>query len=380
MKTKLLRIIGIVMLVNLAIFLPNQANALSCGVEPFTESYNRHDLLLHGILIEKNIDRTTMFGSNMDRLGTLVFQTITVYKGEYQDQFTIKADLSWDDYYIEGVDYVLFADKNGEHYLRDLCVPEYIVFPQIIQFLDAYPLNLASGIGVHSLYDLVTGDDKIRLENLLNLYTDVNRGNTGIVMMKSMVNPKSSCDFETDLKQTEKLLVDTYVLSKIKDETTDYTVSIDTTFDTRPQTAVVTFDGDTLKAEISVLNGKEFGNCFYGYNSKLINKITGKVEVNRDNLSSICYGEHAYELIPDLCPNKISSSIPTNPDHGGGFVDPECQEGHEQVNGICKLKLAEPLASTHTTGNNSEGMILALLGSISIASIIGIIYWWKKKN
>ncbi len=205
-------------------------------------------------------------------------------------------------------------------------------------------------MGVHSLRDLVTGDDKIRQNNLLSLYTDINHGNTGIVMMKEMGNnEKYSCDFETDLKNTEDLLVDTYVLSKIKDETTDYSISIDTALDTNPQTAVVTFDGKTLKAEISVLNGKEFGNCFYVYNSKLINKVTGETEVNRDNLSRICHGEDAHELLPDLCPDKISTSIPASPDHGGGFVDPECHEGHIQVNGICKLEVSEPLTSPHTT-------------------------------
>ncbi|MCH9658045.1 hypothetical protein K0U27_05005 [archaeon] len=407
MKSRLLAAIGIVMLVvNSTSSAPNQVGALSCGISPFTESFNRHDLLLHGILVEKNIDRST-FGNIRDTLSTLVFETITVYKGEHQDQFTIKANLSWDDYYVEGVDYILFADKNGDHYLRDLCVPDYVAFPQMIRFLDAYPLNLAAGVGIHSLRDLVTVDDKIRQENLLNLYTDINRGNTGIVMMKGMGNnEKHSCDFEMDLKQTEELLVDTYVLSKIKDETTDYSMSVDTKLDTHPQTAVVTFDGEKLKAEIFVLNGKEFGNCFYVYNSKLINKVTWETEVNRDNLSRICHGEDAHKLIPDLCPDKISSSIPTNPDHGGGFVDPECHEGHVQVNGVCKLKLSEPLTSPHTyeeldeickndqtlceriimngpnvltPKNNSEDVILALLAvGVSITFILGMVYRWKR--
>ena len=350
MKARLLIIVGNVMLVvNSTAFYANPVNALSCGISPFTESFNRHDLLLHGILIEKNIDRSS-FGNTRDALSTLVFETITVYKGEHQDRFTIKANLSWDDYYIEGVDYILFADKTGDNYLRDLCVPDYVAFPQMIQFLDAYPLNLAAGMGVHSLRDLVTGDDKIRQDNLLNLYTDINRGNTGIVMMKGMGdNEKYSCDFETDLKNTEELLVDTYVLSKIKDETTDYSMSIDTALDTNLQTAVVTFDGKTLKAEISVLNGKEFGNCFYVYNSKLINKVTGETEVNRDNLSRICHGEDANMNSYLTCVQReYPHQFQQEPDHGGGFVDPECHEGHIQVNGICKLELSKPLASPHT--------------------------------
>ena len=108
MKTRLLIIIGIIMLVvNSTSSVSNQADALSCGISPFTESFNRHDLLLHGILIEKNIDRSS-FSNTRDALSMLVFETITVYKGEHQDRFTIKANISWDDYYVEGVDYILF--------------------------------------------------------------------------------------------------------------------------------------------------------------------------------------------------------------------------------------------------------------------------------
>ena len=91
MKTRLLISIGIIILVvNSTASIPNQASALSCILSPFTESFNRHDLLLHGILIEKNIDRTNLGYTRDGPLSTLVFETITVYKGEHQDQFTIK--------------------------------------------------------------------------------------------------------------------------------------------------------------------------------------------------------------------------------------------------------------------------------------------------
>jgi hypothetical protein len=313
---------------------------LSCGVGPFVESFERHDLLLHGILTEKNIDRTEAWLGNPGNggLSTLVFETITVYKGEYQDQFIIQADLSWDDDYIPGAEYVLFADKKDDHYLRELCVGQYIAFPQIIQFLNSYPLNITSGIGIHSLYDLVTGDDKIRLDNLRSLYADINRGNTGLIMMKNM-NDKNeySCDFQTDVKQAEKYLInDDHIASNIIEDTPEYTVSSEIILDTNPQTAIIIFEGDKLKAEVSVLNGKEFGNCFYVYNSKLINKITGEIERNHDQLQRLCNGDDAYELIPDLCPIKRTSTIPTEPYHGGGYVNPECQKGHELVNGICQ--------------------------------------------
>ena len=336
--------------------LPNPSDALSCGLPPFTESFSQHDLLLHGVLVEKNIDRTSVLGNtDYNRLSTLVFDTISVYKGDHQDQFTIKADLSWDDYYIEGVDYVLFADKKDDYYIRDLCVPDYIAFPQIIQFLDSYPINLATGMGVYSLYDLVTDDDKIRLWNLMDLYNNINRGNTAVLMMKSTGNiHQYSCDFETDLMQAQKFLMDNYVVSQITKETDDYSISTESTLDTNPQTSVITFEGDKLRAEISVLNGKEFGNCFYIYNSKLINKITGEVEINRDGLSRMCYAQDAHELIPYLCPDKISSSIPSTTDHGGGFVDPECHKGHELVDGICKLSFVGSSEPSHTPEKSDE--------------------------
>ncbi len=321
-------------------FTPNQTDALSCGIAPFTESFERHDLLLHGILIEKYVDRMGMVFGSSDRgkLSTLVFETITVYKGEHQDQFTIQADLSWDDDYIPGAEYVLFAEKKDDHYLRELCVGQYVAFPQIIQFLNSYPLNITSGIGIHSLYDLVTGDDKIRLDNLRSLYTDINRGNTGLIMMKNM-NDKNeySCDFQTDVKQAEKYLInDNHIVSNIIEDTPEYAVSSEITLDTNPQTAIITFEGDELKAEVSVLNGQEFGSCFYVYNSKLISKTTGEIERNHDQLQRLCYGDNAYELIPDLCPIKRTSTIPTESYHGGGYVNPECQKGHEIVNGICQ--------------------------------------------
>ena len=341
MKTRLVLVPTLmIFLFSSVVFTPQQSDALSCGIGPFVESFERHDLLLHGILIEKYIDRTGMvFGSSDGgKLSTLVFETITVYKGEHQDQFAIQADLSWDDDYIPGAEYVLFADKKDAHYLRELCVGQYIAFPQIIQFLNSYPLNITSGIGVHSLYDLVTGDDKIRLDNLRSLYADINRGNTGLIMMKNMKDKHNySCDFQTDVKQAEKYLInDNHIASNILEDSSEYAVSSKITLDTNPQTAIITFDGDKLKAEVSVLNGQDLGNCFYVYNSKLINKITGEIERNHDQLKRLCYGDDAYKLIPDLCPIKRTSTIPTEPYHGGGHVNPECQKGHELVNGICQ--------------------------------------------
>lgn len=53
MKTRLLIIITVVGFVSL--FTLPQSSALSCAIPPFMESYDRHDLLLHGKLVEKEL-------------------------------------------------------------------------------------------------------------------------------------------------------------------------------------------------------------------------------------------------------------------------------------------------------------------------------------
>ena len=153
-------------LIGITVFYTPQAFALSCGVPLFTESYETHDLLLHGKLVEKKIPD---FLSNKHT--TLIFDTIKVYKGELSETFTIKADLSWDDYYREGQEYVLFADKDGNRYLRDLCVPDYLASPSIIEFLDDDYENSET----RSLYDLLEGSELKDIDIRMNAYSNLNR-------------------------------------------------------------------------------------------------------------------------------------------------------------------------------------------------------------
>lgn len=160
------KIIIIAVVILMGIFFIPQSFALSCGIPLFTESYERHDLLLHGKLVEKNIPD---FLSNKHT--TLIFDTIKVYKGEFSNSFTIKADLSWDDYYREGEEYVLFADKDENGYLRDLCVPDYLTSASIIKFLDADYQNPE----IRSLYDLLQGTELQNIDNKTSVYSDLNR-------------------------------------------------------------------------------------------------------------------------------------------------------------------------------------------------------------
>jgi len=153
-------------MIGITIFYIPQAFALSCGIPLFTESYERHDLLLHGKLIEKKIPD---FLSNKHT--TLIFDTIKVYKGEFSETFTIKADLSWDDYYREGQEYVLFADKDGDRYLRDLCVPDYLASPSMIKFLDGDFRNSETRL----LYDLLEGSELKDIDIRMNAYSNLNR-------------------------------------------------------------------------------------------------------------------------------------------------------------------------------------------------------------
>ena len=165
MKTRLFLFI-ILGMIGITIFYIPQAFALSCGIPLFTESYERHDLLLHGKLIEKKIPD---FLSNKHT--TLIFDTIKVYKGELSETFTIKADLSWDDYYREGQEYVLFADKDGDRYLRDLCVPDYLASPSMIKFLDGDFRNSETRL----LYDLLEGSELKDIDIRMNAYSNLNR-------------------------------------------------------------------------------------------------------------------------------------------------------------------------------------------------------------
>ena len=54
MKNRILLIPALMtLLLSSVAFTSQEADALSCGIAPFTQSFERHDLLLHGILIEK---------------------------------------------------------------------------------------------------------------------------------------------------------------------------------------------------------------------------------------------------------------------------------------------------------------------------------------
>ena len=161
----------------------NQSHALSCGVPKFSEAYLEHDLLLHGNLIEKKID----YGENTpQKLATLIFDPIMVYKGTHNEKFTIQADLYWDDYYREGSDYILFADRDGENYLRELCVGDYLSSPSIINFLDEFLQNPEVAQDVSLLYDVVPEPERKILDDTLKQYFILNR--------EEELNPK--LDFE----------------------------------------------------------------------------------------------------------------------------------------------------------------------------------------
>jgi hypothetical protein len=165
MKTRLLIIIAFGMIVIMG-FSMLPAYGLSCGIPLFAESYERHDLLLHGKLVEKKIPD---FLSN--KHSTLIFDTIKVYKGEFSSSFTIKADLSWDDFYREGEEYVLFADKDGSDYRRDLCVPNYLASSSIIKFLD----DPSKDSEIYFLYNLLSGGELEDIDIRMNTYSDLNR-------------------------------------------------------------------------------------------------------------------------------------------------------------------------------------------------------------
>jgi len=297
--------VGFAIIVSIVFIVPNHAFALSCGIPPFEEAYKRHDLLLHGKLIEKNTSPLVTKTTN------LVFDTIHVYKGGHQDKFTVRADLSWDDYYREGEEYVLFADKKEDHYYRDLCVSDYIATKEIVRFLNDYVEGKVTGHNVSHLYDLVSGFEKTQLESKMNLYSKINRGND---FLNNLINEKTernySCDFETDLKNAERLFADNvYVFNKLRDINSDYTITINATLSTNPQTGLVIIESIEYIAIISIMNSPHFENCFFVYDQQLIEKTTGELDVHRNSLETMCSADNATVILPDLCKPKTIGFI-----------------------------------------------------------------------
>ena len=302
------RIMGcfvISLVASIALVTPDPTFALSCGIPPFEEAYERHDLLLHGKLVDKSAPPLVA-----KKTTTLVFETIKVYKGEHHDEFTVKADLSWDDYYREGEEYVLFADKRYDHYYRELCVGDYIATKGIVKFLDDYNEGKATGYRVSSLYDTASDFEMEELVSKMDLYTKINRGND---FLNSLINEKadySYSDFEADVRQAEKSFAgDVYVFNELRQNSSDYTITTDVTLSTNPQTGTVVVESQQHKAVISILNSPHFENCFFVYDQRLIDKTTGELDVHRDSLEIMCSAENATAILPDLCKPRQTADI-----------------------------------------------------------------------
>ena len=182
MKTRVLIVIGIIGTMGLQV-IPHTF-ALSCSIPLFSDSYEKHDLLLHGKLVEKNILPVW----KNQKLTSLTFDAINVYKGEINETFTVKANLTWDDYYVEGEEYVLFANKDENNYYRYDCVPNYLSSPSIIKFLNEYSTENILTSDVKSLYDIVHGFERDDLDLKLNQYANQNRDeirNSGYIVETS---------------------------------------------------------------------------------------------------------------------------------------------------------------------------------------------------
>ena len=280
-----------------AMVAPDPAFALSCSVPIFEEAYERHDLLLHGKLVDKSAPLL------FEKETVLVFETIKVYKGEHRDEFTVRADLSWDDYYREGEEYVLFADARYVNYYRDLCVGDYIATEGILRFLDDYAEVKTTGYHVSSLYDVASDLEMKDVASKMELYTNINRGNDFLnYLISERADHDYSCDLEADVRQAERLFADdVYVFNKLRQNSPDYTITANVTLSTNPQTGTVVVESQRHKAVVNVLNSPHFGNCFFVYEQRLIDKTTGELDVRRDSLELMCSADNAAALLPDLC-------------------------------------------------------------------------------
>ena len=54
MLNHIMRYFVIFLVASIALIAPDPAFALSCGAPPFEEAYERHDLLLHGKLVDRS--------------------------------------------------------------------------------------------------------------------------------------------------------------------------------------------------------------------------------------------------------------------------------------------------------------------------------------
>ena len=305
MLNHIMRYFVIFLVASIALIAPDPAFALSCVVPPFEEAYERHDLLLHGKLVDRSAPLPVL------ETTTLVFETIKVYKGEHRDEFTVQADLSWDDHYREGEEYVLFADKRYVHYYRELCVGNYIATKGIVKFLDDYTEGKATGQDVSSLFDVVSDFEREELQSKMYLYSKINRGND---FVSNLMNEKAdygySCDFEADVRQAEKLFADdVYVFNRLRQNSSDYTITTDVTLSTNPQTGTVVVESQQHRAVISILNSPHFENCFFVYDQRLIDKATGELDVPRGSLETMCSAENATAVLPDLCKPRQTADI-----------------------------------------------------------------------
>jgi len=291
-----------IFIASLAVLVPSgslPASALSCALPLFSEAFEQHDLLLHGRLVEKEMQ---VSANSFQKTAYLTFETIHVYKGEYQDDYTIRADLSWDDLYREGGEYILFADKDGDTYIRDLCVGDYIATPSIIAFLDGYQ-QTGESAEVRSLYDLVWGFERDDLDLLITRYNTLNRGDDALREVAQRGGDyEYTCDFVADLNQSAKYLENVGAVKAFNRQNPNGTITFEYNLGSDPPVATITYDGPNGIAQIRVMQAKNLGNCFAVYDSKLIDKATGDVVSGRNELDTICGSQEGHNLLPDLCP------------------------------------------------------------------------------
>ena len=340
-----------------------EVNALSCAIPPFTEAFDGHDLLLHGTLTDK---QPTNQRGLVGQLTMLTFDAIKVYKGEQKDTFQIKADLSHDDFYRIGGDYVLFADKDdgndGGIYLRDLCMSNYVSAKKITGFLDEYVSNPSVGEGIYDLHDVVGFPDLYALDAKIQTYIELNRGDKILERIKQeglKNDDVDSCDFAKAIKDSPKSLLDhNGMVNHFVEENPAYEVmggSIN--LDANPQTGKITYVGEDELLEVSAMNAEVIGNCFFVYNLKVIDKNTNKVQRNIDSQEIICMAENSRELFPDFCPNK-SQKFPKIVEDNDSILTTSSY-GHEWI-----LKII---------------LLSSVLIGISVGTIVGVKAWRKRK-
>ena len=105
------------------------AQALSCAIPELGAEYDKADYVLHGKVIEKNYLTWDY------QMPAVTFQMIQSFKGEVYENITVTVNESWDYFFEEGYEYIIFVKRNEMSLEIDPCSPKAHAFQSTIDIM-----------------------------------------------------------------------------------------------------------------------------------------------------------------------------------------------------------------------------------------------------